>query len=122
MHAVQALQRLPDGAFTVNMVTRPELEWPPLIESVAEAVRLPPMLCVKWLRADCCTRLDLSKPGESWTPELWRGVAGCMHAVSNLQQLHVSLPMANTGSCGQSKSSFSGRGADLFLGCVILTH
>ena len=86
---LQALQRLSDDAFKAGNGSS---QCEGLIESVAEAIQLPAALRVKWLRADCCTCLDLSAPGDAWTPGAWHGIVMCLHAVPNVQQLHVLLP------------------------------
>lgn len=56
------------------------------------ALRLPPLILVKWLRVDCFTSLDLSDPGQGWSLQVWQGLTACLHAVPSLQVLRVFLP------------------------------
>ena len=62
------------------------------LTEVSQALELPPSLKVKWLTVHCCTVLDLSSPGDSWTLALWQRLVMCMHAIPALEALSVCLP------------------------------
>ena len=92
------MQLLPDSLFSTEAGGDEELQvlasgsGAPTTAKFTAALTLPPTIMIKWLRADCCTTLDLSSPGSAWSLQVWQGVAGCLHAVPSLQALRVTLP------------------------------
>eukprot|EP00892_Ulva_mutabilis_P000101 jgi/Ulvmu1/10091/UM006_0038.1 len=95
------LAALPDAEF---QTAPPSGAQQALLHSPAMAALLPPCLKVKWLRAECLSRLDLTRPGPSWTTAAWQSLAFCLHAVPALAELRVRLPCGPPAAAARSTS------------------